>query len=128
VASLLAKQASAWNAGDLKGFCAVYAEDATYVSSTGRTGGREAILARYRERYPDSAAMGHLSFEVVETRPISGVEITMLGDAAPGSVHGVSAVARWRLSYEDRDPAEGWTLIVLRRRGDGWEMVQDASL
>jgi uncharacterized protein (TIGR02246 family) len=128
VASVLAAQATAWNAGDLEGFCAVYAGDAAYVSSTGIARGREAILARYRERYPKPADMGRLSFEVVETRLASGVEITMLGDATPGRVHGVSAVVRWRLRYEDRNPAEGWTLIVLRRRGEVWEMVQDASL
>jgi peptidoglycan/xylan/chitin deacetylase (PgdA/CDA1 family)/ketosteroid isomerase-like protein len=127
-AAVLAAQAEAWNAGDLEAFCAVYAEDAAYVSPTGVTRGREAILSRYRERYPDRAAMGTLSFELVETRPVAGVEVSLLGDAKPGRVHGVSVVARWRLAYADRDPAEGWTLLVLRRRGDGWEMVQDASL
>ncbi len=127
-AAVLAAQASAWNAGDLGAFCAVYAEDAAYLSSTGITRGRKAILERYRERFPGRAAMGHLSFEVVETRPAAGVEVTMLGDAAPGRVHGISVIARWRLAYADRDPAEGLTLVVLRRRGDGWEMVQDASL
>jgi len=127
-AAALAVQAAAWNAGDLEAFCAVYAEDASYVSSTGIARGREAILARYRQRYPDRAAMGTLSFEVVETRLAAGVEVSMLGDAVPGRVHGLSVVARWRLTYADRNPAEGWTLVVLRRRGDGWEMVQDASL
>ena len=32
------------------------------------------------------------------------------------------------LDYADREPAGGLTLVVFRRRGDGWEMVQDASL
>ena len=32
---LLDTQAAAWNAGDFEAFCAVYAEDATYVSETG---------------------------------------------------------------------------------------------
>ena len=126
--AVLATQAAAWNAGDLEAFCAVYADDASYLSPTGITRGREAILERYRERYPDPSARGALSFEVVETRPAAGVEITLLGDAAPGRVHGVSVVARWRLTHADREPAEGLTLIVLRRRGDGWEMVQDASM
>ena len=123
-------QAAAWNAGDFEAFCAVYAADATYVSSTGVTHGRDAILARYRERFPDRQAMGTLSFEVLEARPASGVEFTRLGDAAPSRVHGVSVVARWRLYYADREPAEGVTLIVLRRRsgGDDWEIVQDASM
>jgi len=126
--AVLATQAVAWNAGDLEAFCAVYADDATYLSSTGMTRGRPAILQRYQERFPDRAAMGTLGFEVVEARPAAGVEITLLGDAAPSRVHGVSLVARWRLTYPDREPAEGLTLIVLRRRGDGWEMVQDASM
>jgi ketosteroid isomerase-like protein len=126
--SVLTTQVAAWNAGDLEAFCTVYADDAAYIGSSGITRGREAILARYRERYPDRAAMGTLSFEVVEARPASGVEVTMMGDAAPSRVHGVSIVARWRLDYPDRDAAEGLTLIVLRRRGEGWEMVQDASM
>jgi peptidoglycan/xylan/chitin deacetylase (PgdA/CDA1 family)/ketosteroid isomerase-like protein len=121
-------QAAAWNAGDFEAFCAVYAEDATYVSEAGVVRGREAILARYRERFPDRAAMGTLSFEVLEARPAAGVEFTKLGDAAPSRVHGISVVARWRLDYDGRDPAEGKTLIVLSRRGDGWKIVQDASM
>lgn len=126
--AVLNTQAEAWNAGDLEAFCTVYADDAAYVSSTGVTRGREAILARYRQRFPDRAAMGTLSFEVVETRSASGVEFTLLGDAAPGRVHGVSIVARWCLTYPAREPAEGLTLLVLRRRGEGWEIVQDASM
>jgi len=127
-AAALDAQAVAWNAGDLEAFCAVYATDATYLSSTGVARGREAILARYRQRFPDPAAMGRLSFEVLEARPASGVEFTKLGDAAPSRVHGVSVVARWHLDYDDREPAEGTTLVVLRRRGDGWAIVQDASM
>ena len=127
-AAALETQAAAWNAGDFEAFCAVYGEDATYVSSTGLTRGRDAILARYRERFPDREAMGNLSFEVLEARPAAGVEFTKLGDAAPSRAHGVSVVARWRLTYDDREPSEGVTLIVLRRGGQGWEIVQDASM
>ena len=128
ITQVLRDAEAGWNAGDLEAFCTVYSDDASYVSTSGITRGREAILARYRERYPDRAAMGTLSFDVVEARPAAGVEVTMLGDAAPSRVHGVSVVARWRLEYPDRDAAEGLTLIVLRQRGDGWEMVQDASM
>ena len=127
-AAVLATQAEAWNAGDLEAFCAVYSDDAVYVSSTGITRGKPAILERYKQRFPDPAAMGSLRFDIVETRPAAGVEFTLLGDAAPSRVHGVSAVARWHLTYPDREPAEGLTLIVLRREGDQWKMVQDASL
>ena len=55
----------------------------------------------------------------------------MLGDARPSRVQGLSVAARWRLAYPDqpdKKTAEGLTLLVLRPRGDSWEIVQDASM
>ena len=82
---------------------------------------RPQLIIRQTTRVGDEQAW-------VEARPAAGVEFTKLGDAAPSRAHGVSVVARWRLTYDDRDPAEGVTLIVLRRYGDGWQIVQDASM
>src|SRR5690348_12006781 len=72
VKTLLLDQAKAWNAGDLDAFCSVYADDATFVSPSGVTQGRGNVLARYKKRYPDKAAMGTLSFEFLETRVLKG--------------------------------------------------------
>ena len=131
VEALLKTQSEAWNRGDLDAFTAVYAEDASFVSPTGLTQGRRQVLERYRKRYPDRKAMGTLTLDVREMRPIQGTEVTPLGDARPGRVHGLSVVARWRLAYPDqpdKKTAEGLTLLVLRRQGDAWEIVQDASM
>jgi peptidoglycan/xylan/chitin deacetylase (PgdA/CDA1 family) len=128
VHALLRKQAEAWNQGDLEAFCAVYAEDAAFVSPTGLTRGRAQVLERYRKRYPDKKAMGTLSFEFLETRLAKGIEYSYFGDALPSRVHGVSVVARWTLAYPDKASASGLTLLVLHRRGDGWEIVEDASM
>ena len=131
VEALLKTQADAWNRGDLEAFAATYAEDASFLSPTGLTHGRQQVLERYRRRYPDRKAMGTLSLEVVEARPVQGVELTALGDARPGRVHGLSIAARWKLAYPDqpdKKTAEGLTLLVLRRHGDSWEIVQDASM
>lgn len=127
VGELLARQAAAWTAGDLDAFCSAYADDALFVSPSGQTRGRQAVLERYRKRYPDRAAMGALTLEVVEARPFSGVEVTPLGDAVPGRVHALSVAARWTLRYAEREPATGLTLLVLRRERAGWRIVQDAS-
>ncbi len=127
VEELLARQAAAWTSGDLDGFCSVYADDALFLSPSGQTRGREAVLERYRKRYPDRAAMGALTLEIVEARPLSGVEVTPLGDAVPGRVHALSAAARWTLRSPEREPATGLTLLVLRRERAGWRIVQDAS-
>lgn len=129
IAALLDQQAAAWTRGDLDAFCSVYADDATFVSPSGITRGRAEILERYRRRYADRAAMGTLQLEVLETRTARGTEISLLGDARPSRVHGAAVVARWSLSFPDREPATGSTLIVLRRAADGtWLIVQDASM
>jgi uncharacterized protein (TIGR02246 family) len=124
VKALLATQSAAWNRGDLEGFTAVYAEDATFVSSTGLTHGRRQVLERYRRRYPDKKAMGTLTLDVQETR-------TFPAKSPSCAIEGVSVAARWRLAYPDqpdKKTAEGSTLLVLRPRGGSWEIVQDASM
>ena len=111
---VLAESARAWSAGDLEAFVSVYAEDCLFVTSSGLTRGREAVLSRYRERYPDRRAMGALTLEVIETRP------------APPD--GLTVAARWILSYPDRPAASGHTLVVFRRLEGAWKIVQDASM
>jgi peptidoglycan/xylan/chitin deacetylase (PgdA/CDA1 family)/ketosteroid isomerase-like protein len=131
VEALLETQSDAWNRGDLETFTSVYAEDASFLSPTGLTRGRQQVLERYRHRYPDKKAMGTLTLEVIEARPAQGVEFTALGDARPGRVQGLAVAARWKLAYPDqpdKKTAEGLTLLVLRRNGDAWEIVQDASM
>lgn len=115
VRQLLAVQAEAWNRGDLDAFCSVYEDDALFVSPSGTTRGRSEVLARYRAKYPDAAARGRLSFEVVEVRELPG------GAAA-------SLAARWRIDYAGRPAASGSTLLVLAKRPAGWRIVHDASM
>jgi len=114
----LTRQAEDWNRGDLQAFTAVYADDAVFLSPSGVHRGRGEVLARYQNRYPDRAAMGRLSFEVIETR--------VSGDASL-----VTLAARWHLAYPedgDREDASGLTLLVLRRDPEGWKILQDASM
>jgi len=124
VGGVLAAQSAAWNRGDLEAFVSAYAEDATFLSTSGVTHGKAAVLARYRKRYPDKKAMGTLTLTVMEARPL-GV------DVASGTVNALSVAAHWRLDHPGdpaAKPAEGSTLLVLRRHGGRWEIVQDASM
>jgi uncharacterized protein (TIGR02246 family) len=111
--AFMTEQATAWNKGDLETFCASYADDATFVTPTGVTHGRDQVLARYKKKYPDKAAMGTLSFEFVETRVAQGA---------------VTVIAKWNLSYPNKPAASGHTLVVLHPRGTSWMVVQDASM
>jgi hypothetical protein len=71
---------------------------------------------------------GALTLEVLEWRAPWGIEISLLGDAVPSRIHPASVVARWALKSAGSPDATGLALMVLRRRGDGWEIVQDASM
>lgn len=127
VKALLATQSAAWSRGDLEGFTAVYAEDASFLSPTGVTHGRRQVLERYRHRYPDKKAMGILTLDVLETRTFPAGA----GEGKSCDIASVSVAAHWRLAYPDqpeKKTAEGSTLLVLRPRGDSWEIVQDASM
>lgn len=117
--AVLQAQVAAWNRGDLPAFCEVYLDDATFLSPSGITRGRQAVLDRYRQRYPDKAAMGTLTLDPIETRPASPRD--------SGPVLAVSIAARWTLSYPDKPVATGLTLLVLHRVGSRWQIVQDAS-
>ena len=114
LAALLAAQAADWSRGDVEAFAAIYADDATFVAPSGMTQGRAALVERYRQRYPDRAAMGTLTLEVLELRP--------------GGERAASIVARWTLAYPDKQPVSGLTLLVFHRLPEGWRIVQDASM
>lgn len=115
IVALLASQADAWSRGDLDAFCSVYADDATFISPSGMTRGRQAVLERYREKYKDRAGMGTLTLEVLETR-------------SPATPEALSAIARWTLTWPDKPKAEGLTLLVFTKTKDGWRILQDASM
>jgi len=110
---LLEGQAADWNRGDLAAFCSAYADDAVFLSTSGVTSGREAVLTRYRKRYPDRQSMGNLSLEVISTR------------LRPRFA---SVAARWKLTYSNQKEVTGLTLLVLEREGQAWKIVQDASM
>lgn len=109
----LSRQAAAWSRGDLDAFCASYAADAVFVSPSGVTRGRDQVLARYKQKYPDAKVMGKLALEPLDTR--------VSGEAA-------TVAARWTLTYPDKPPATGHTVIVFIRQNGRWRIVHDASM
>lgn len=122
VRATLDTQIEAWNRGDLVSFCEIYTPEATFLSPSGLTQGREEVLARYQKAYPTQEAMGTLALEIKEILPTPG---PVARNAAPFAV---SVAARWSLSYPDRETASGWTLLVMHHLGDRWFIAQDASM
>ena len=67
IRDLLADQADAWNLGNLEAFVKPYTEDCIFVGKQ-IAKGKDKVLARYRNSYPTTAAMGKLTFRNVEVR------------------------------------------------------------
>jgi len=112
IRAVLDDQVAAWNRGDVEGFMEGYwKSDATvFLSSRGISRGWQALLNRYRQSYPDQAAMGRLSF--------SELEITILSpDAA-------LILGRWQLERENDRPGGVFTLVA-HRLPEGWRIIHE---
>jgi ketosteroid isomerase-like protein len=112
ITALLTAQAAAWNRGDLDAFMQAYAQtDALRFASGGSvTYGWSQTLARYKQRYPDRAAMGSLAFTdlvVTELAP----------DAA-------LVFGKWQLNRE-KDAPHGLFTLTLKKTAAGWRIIQD---
>ena len=105
-------QVAAWNGGSIRGFMNGYARTDTLVFLSGgsmRRGWEESYYA-YVRGYPDRAAMGTLSFEEIEVRPLS-------------SRHAL-AFGRWRLTRGEDSPT-GLFSLLLQNTDDGWLVIHD---
>jgi ketosteroid isomerase-like protein len=114
IRAVIEMQATAWNRGDIDAFMTGYwkSGETAFVGANGITRGWQAVLDRYRTRYPDRKAMGHLSF--------SNLEVHILcPDAA-------SAIGQFQLERENDRPAGIFTLDF-KKFADGWKIVVDHS-
>ena len=112
ILQVLQFQAAAWNRGDLDAFMQTYApvSDLRFASGGSVTYGWQPTLERYKQRYPDRAAMGVLAF--------SDLAVTALSpDAA-------LVFGRWQLTRTADAPHGLFTLLV-RRTPAGWQIFAD---
>lgn len=101
---VLRHQRDAWNRGDLEAFVRAYrrSDDTVFAGPERVALGFEQMVARYRRRYPDRAAMGRLDFSRVELRPLGREHIVARG--------------RWHLSRDTGagGPIGGAFALVMR--------------
>ena len=112
IRELLAKQQTAWNAGDVDSFLIGYweSEQLTFSGSGGITRGFNGVRERYKKSYPNREAMGKLDF--------SGLEIQELGpDAA-------LVLGHWHLERVTGNVG-GVFSLVFRRLPEGWRIIHD---
>ncbi len=105
-------QEDAWNRGDIAAFMNGYLNenDLVFIGSRGLTYGWERTLENYKKGYPDKAAMGKLSFEILELKPLSNEYFYMIG--------------KYELIREKDKPSGYFTLLWQKVNGE-WKIIAD---
>lgn len=114
IESLLQRQTDAWNKGDLEGFMQTYwrSDSLMFVGKNGPSYGWQTTLDHYRKSYPDTAAMGKLHFDLLETRYLARDVYFVVG--------------KWHLQRSVGNLDGSFTLVIRRIKGE-WKIIADHS-
>ena len=111
ILKVLTTQQAAWNRGDIEGFMQGYwkSDSLLFVGKSAPTHGWQVTFNNYKKGYPDKAAMGILTFDIMKVE---------LLDATNGFVLG-----GWNVKT-DKDVGGYFTLWFRKINGE-WKIVVD---
>jgi hypothetical protein len=111
---LLHVQTEAWNKGDLSGFMQTYlhSDSLMFIGKSGIHWGWSETLNNYKKGYPDTTAMGKLSFDIIRMKELS-----------PKYYY---VVAKWLLKRTAGDLA-GYTDLLIENSKGKWYIIADHS-
>ena len=114
IRQLLSIQTEAWNKGDIEGFMQTYwkSDSLMFVGKNGVTRGWQKTLENYRINYPDTAAMGKLSFDIITIKNLSAEYAFVVG--------------KWMLKRSIGDVSGHYNLLLRKIKGR-WLIVADHS-
>ncbi len=114
IRNLLATQTGDWNRGDIDGFMQTYwqSDSLLFIGKNGVTKGWQATLDRYKKSYPDTAAMGKLSFDILILKPLSPQYYYVVG--------------KWMLQRSVGD-ISGHFDLLLHKIKNRWVIISDHS-
>lgn len=81
VRSLLETQRIAWNDGNVEKFMEAYwkSDSLMFIGKSGVTYGWQNTMDNYKKGYPDTAAMGKLTFNILEVKRLSVLYFSVVG-------------------------------------------------
>ena len=114
VRQLLAKQTAAWNKGNLDSFMHGYwqSDSLVFIGRSGPKYGYKTTLDNYKKGYHDTAAMGKLTFDLLQLKRLSSEYYFVIG--------------KWHLSRTAGD-VEGHFTLLLRKLRNTWVIIADHS-
>jgi hypothetical protein len=112
VTSLLMKQQSAWNEGNIDNYMSYYwhSDSLRFMGKNGVTKGWKNTLEKYKKSYPDKETMGILTFDNLEYEIIDNDNIIVIGS--------------WKLS-RIKDNVGGYFSLLWRNINHNWVIIID---
>jgi len=112
IRAVMDEQIKTWNSGNIDAFMQTYwkSDSLLFVGSKGPTYGWQNTLDGYKKRYPDTATMGKLDFEILQIKLLSPEYSFVLG--------------KWYLKRTIGDAGGHFTLLF-RKINDKWLIVVD---
>jgi uncharacterized protein (TIGR02246 family) len=110
----LNEQIEAWNQGDIERFMKTYWENDSlmFIGKSGIQYGWNNTLNNYKKNYPDTIAMGKLSFKILKVNRLSPEYFYVVG--------------KWHLQRSIGD-LEGHYDLLFRKINGRWVIVADHS-
>lgn len=114
ILKLMKDQEECWNNGDLECFMTGYwkSDKLVFIGKSGPKYGWKTTLENYQKSYPDSRAMGQLTFEILS------IDIT--------SANSAFVIGKWNLDRADGNLNGHYTLLWKKIDGK-WVIVADHS-
>jgi hypothetical protein len=114
IGTVLKAQTESWNRGDIEGFMQTYwkSDSLLFIGKTGVNRGWQTTLNNYKRGYPDTAAMGKLSFNIILVKKLSSKYYYVVG--------------KWMLSRSIGDLSGHYDLLFHKIKGR-WYIVADHS-
>src|SRR4051812_41027332 len=114
IRNLLTVQTAAWNRGDIEGFMRGYWKNDSlmFIGKSGINWGWQKTLDNYKKGYPDTTAMGKLSFDILVVKKLSPEYFYVVG--------------KWMLKRTIGD-LSGHFNLLFRKINDQWMIIADHS-
>ncbi|MCC9167630.1 YybH family protein [Pontibacter harenae] len=116
VRQVLNEQASCWSKGDLECYMDGYwkSDSLLFIGKSGLTYGWQQTLDNYKRSYPNTDAMGKLTFDLKEVKPLSGETMLVVG--------------KWHLARNIAEgDLQGHFSVIFRKFTNGWKIIADHS-
>ncbi len=114
IRKVLDNQIKAWNKGDIEGFMQGYWKNDSlmFIGKNGINWGWQTTLENYKKSYPDTTAMGKLSFDIILVKKLSREYYYVVG--------------KWMLNRRIGDLSGHYNLLFKKINGT-WLIIADHS-